>query len=205
MYRNYLKIFLPLIICLLPLTSCKQATEIAGHPTEIFPLKVGNRWIYQKRTITLSDSIVALSIDTMSITRSDTLQGHVVYFFNNLIIPIYFTREVALFNQYDGLYLVRWSWLITKPPRPPDIDKVLKYPTFLNDTLLFEDLIVLTTATSTKFETETKSYYCTQYDFYSDTSKIMTILMAPGYGIIQCSYQDGNLKNSFLLKSTTLK
>jgi hypothetical protein len=184
--------------------SCETLVNPNEISLEILPLQIGNTWSYEEVSHSRNDTLVVKSYDTMTVVNSDTLLGQQIYFVKNFIVPFYFTSNIAFYNQSNGLYLVRWSWLHTYPPTPPQVNRILKYPTSSGDTLRVDDVNVHTISTNASIATAAGNFQCVQYAVYQDTLKILETWISPGIGIVQMQYLDGNWIRHYSLISFDL-
>jgi hypothetical protein len=140
---------------------------------DIWPLAVGNQWIY-KTSEKINDKPV---IDTVTVTRDTLINGEKWFYTKHTAHPI----SWILKNKPDGLYI------IDREKNSPFI--FLKYKAIQGDTYFNMIDTILVKQMDKVIKTEAGTFTCFQYNsLKADRDQFLTddgIYASPGVGVVQ--------------------
>lgn len=147
------QIVIGLIISLV-IISCDTSTNPAEN-LQIFPLKVGNIWIYQNYSVFNEDSLTKKGLDTIRVMKDTIISNYKFYYVN------YFGGVYDFGYNQDSLFAFVDPTNQYLKPSP-----IYAFPCSVGD-IYFSDLgLCRVENTDTMIRITSGNYHCIKYKFY---------------------------------------
>lgn len=176
--------------------SCSNSTEDDNIiRDELFPLKVGNYWIYENKDYALSnkDSLIKYYLDTIMVESKSVEGSKTLYKLKN---------DFTYSTESDGtwIYFINGNVIMDK-------SLLLKYPTKVGDLINIKPLNMQnrTLSTSENVKIDLGEYTCYKYNFSNQYSNTLDYF-APKIGLIKSinTYYSNELKDSVISYQTLI-
>lgn len=198
--RIYLTLLVAAVFTAAGLTGCGgDEEESAADTTVLFPLEVGNEWVYNLSKYDENFELLGESTDTVKVTlewQIDTLKWHYVYTASNF-------NYTMMLNMPEGLYWWRCN-AMQSPEGEPFL--AFKYPAEKGESWFFANKIMTLEDTSETVYTEYGTFDALRYKLEDSLStQKVYFSIVPDTGIVKIENEvEGSVIMSLELKELTL-
>ncbi|MBI5325431.1 MAG: hypothetical protein HZB41_09205 [Ignavibacteriae bacterium] len=176
MKKNILLV--PLIICVL--FSCSDNTTNPSDAKEIWPLKVGNYWVWKSTSYDTLGNVESEYTDTIIVYKDSLWNSTRIFALKSLNENIFFNFDFAYY-QNGGMYGINF-----KTDRV-DSFLIIKYPGKTGDIFIgINDTITITSINET-YKTIAGDFICYKYSgnrIYGYLNEIFDMYFSPGIGMV---------------------
>ena len=188
--------------------ACKKDQIVNSNISsqEILPLATGNSWNYYGTWVDSKGTIINTLSINMTTFGPDTVGSFVGYGIRDFFWP--FVASI-LTNRSDGVYAVDNPSYLPIPHPPPNVVRVLPFPTSPGDTVtcvgLSQGIMIRTKALSQTISVPSGTFSnCVVYDFFENDSLMAEAYLSPGVGVTRMWLNSGSIKQIYVLTGYVL-